>query len=228
MEYSKVNVWLWLKGCRYVFATGVMCFMLLAFSFQPVSAQTFAEWWSQKKTQIRYLNQQIAALMVYGQYVKQGYQVSQNGLGSISGWAKDEFDLHRSRYSSLRQVNPAIKDDGRAVAVVNDLEAISLQLSGLGGVAGLKLDDREYLSSVRVKVLLECDAEVSELELVTTSAKAEMTDDERLARLAQIDERVKELLSFTAGFCSRVKALVLQREQAERDLKTMRRLYGID
>jgi hypothetical protein len=228
MAYSKANVWLWLKGCRSVFAAGVMCFMLCAFSFQPASAQTFAEWWSQKKTQIKYLNQQFAALMAYGQYVKQGYLVSQNGLGSISGWAKREFDLHASRYRSLRQVNPAIKDDGRAVAVVNNLETISLQLSGLGGVAGLKADDREYLNSVRVKVLSECDSEASELELVMTSGKAEMTDDERLARLAHSYQRVKDLLSFTTGFCSRVKALVLQREQAERDLKTMRRLYGID
>jgi hypothetical protein len=227
MGSSKVKGMRLKRKSRFLTAVGI-CFMLLSFSFQPASAQTFAEWWSQKKTQIKYLNQQIAALIVYGQYVKQGYQVSQNGLGSIRGWAKGEFDLHTSRYSSLRQVNPAIKDDGRAVAVVHDLEAISLQLSALNGVAGLKLDDREYLSSVRLKVLSEGDAQASELELVMTSGEAEMTDDERLIRLAHIDERVKGLLSFTTGFCSGLKVLVLQREQAERDLRNLRRLYGID
>ena len=209
-------------------AVAAGCFLLLAFNFQPVSAQTFAEWWSQKKTQIKYLNQQVAALAVYGSYVKQGYQVSQNGLDSISCWAKGEFELHTSRYSSLRQVNPVIKDDGRAVAAVNDLDRIVGQLSTLAGVGGLTADDRKYVGTVRVKVLSECDAEASELELVMTSVEAEMTDDERLARLAKIYDRVKELLSFTSGFCVRVKALVMQRAQAERDLKTIRRLYGMD
>jgi hypothetical protein len=203
------------------------CFLLLAFSFQPVRAQTFAEWWSQKKTQIKYLNQQIAALVVYSQYVEQGYQISQNGLGSISGWAKGEFDLHTSGYRSLRQVNPNIRD-GHAAAVVNDLEVVVAQFRALDGFSGLTADDRKYVDVVRVKVLAECDAGASELELVMTSGEAEMTDDERLARLTKIYERVKDLLSFTSGFCARVKALVLQREQAERDLETVRRLYGID
>lgn len=207
---------------------GCICLLLLALSFQPASAQTFAEWWSQKKTQIKYLNQQIAALAVYGSYVKQGYQVSQNGLGSISGWAKGEFELHTSRYSALRQVNPEIKDDGRAAAMVNDLEAVVARFSTLEGISGLTADDRKYVGAVRVKVIAECDARASELELVMTSGEAEMTDDERLARLAKIYERVKELLSFTSGFCARVKALVMQRAQAERDLKTVRRLYGMD
>jgi hypothetical protein len=207
---------------------GCICFLLLALSFQPASAQTFAEWWSQKKTQIKYLNQQIAALAVYGSYVKQGYAISQNGLSSISGWAKGEFELHTSRYSALRQVNPEIRDDGRAAAVVSDLAAIVARFSAVEHIRGLTMDDRKYVGTVRVKVLTECDAEASELALVMTSGEAEMTDDERIARLAKIYERVKGLLSFAMDFCSRVKALVMQRAQGERDLETMRRLYGMD
>jgi hypothetical protein len=205
----------------------VSCFLVLS-SAERSSAQTFAEWWSQKKTQISYLNQQIVALMVYGRSVKEGYQISQSGLGSISGWAKGELEQHTFRYSSLRQVNPNIRDDKRAVGVVNDLNRIVGQLSALDRLSGLSADDWKYIRSVRVKVLAGCDANASELELVMTSGEAEMTDDERLDRLAHIDERVKDLWSFTSGFCSRVKVLILQREQAERDLITVRRVYGIN
>ena len=225
MVWNKRKGWFKLKALMLCCLGS--CFLILV-SAERSSAQTFAEWWLQKKTQIKYLNQQIAALAVYGRYVKQGYRISQNALGSFSGWAKGEFDLHTSRYSSLRQVNPGIRDDGRAAAAVNDLKAVIGQFSTLDGLGSLTADDRKYLNSVRLKVIAECDAGASELELVMASGEVGMTDNERLARLTKIYEWVKELRSFTSGFCSRMQALVVQRAQAERDLKTMRRLYGMD
>ena len=59
----------------------LICFSLCAFSFQAAKAQTFAEWFQQKKTQIKYLTEQIAALEQYGNYVKQGYRIAQGGWG---------------------------------------------------------------------------------------------------------------------------------------------------
>ncbi len=51
--------------------------------FQSANAQTWDEWFKQKKTQKKYLVQQIAALRVYLDYLKKGYTVVHNGLNTI-------------------------------------------------------------------------------------------------------------------------------------------------
>lgn len=56
--------------------------------------QTFHEWFRQKKTQKKYLIQQIAALKVYLGYVQKGYSIAQKGLTTVSNIKKGNFDLH--------------------------------------------------------------------------------------------------------------------------------------
>lgn len=63
--------------------------MAFVFSFQLAEAQTFDEWFRQKKTQKKYLVQQIAALKVYLGYLKEGYEIAQKGMGysrEYQGW----------------------------------------------------------------------------------------------------------------------------------------------
>ncbi|NVM62155.1 hypothetical protein FHW88_000431 [Mucilaginibacter sp. SG538B] len=79
-------------------------------------AQTFAEWFSQKKTQLKYLTQQIAALEQYGKDVEQGYRIAKSRWAGIGSWVKGEFDLHSAYYRSLRTVNPAIKTTRKRTA----------------------------------------------------------------------------------------------------------------
>src|ERR1019366_7395881 len=88
-----------------------------------LEAQTFAEWFRQKKTQIRYLEQQIAALKVYTGYLEKGYHIAQSGLTTIGEIKNGEFSLHQTFFSSLSQMNPAIGAGARVA------EIIALQLS---------------------------------------------------------------------------------------------------
>src|SRR5258708_3878935 len=109
----------------------VCCFLLCAFSFQFAQAQTFAEWFSQKKTQIKYLTQQIAALEQYESYIKQGYQISQNGLGNIGGYIKAEYGSHTAYYNSLKTVNPQIKSNSQADSIISYAKQIPGQFDHL-------------------------------------------------------------------------------------------------
>jgi hypothetical protein len=170
------------------------CFLLLISA--ESKAQTFSEWWFQKKTQIKYLGLQIAALEQYSSYVKQGYNIAHNGLSAISGFTGDEMNLHGSYYNSLKTVNQAIKDNPEANAIAKYATAIPPQFDRLNSLNGLDADTRKYIASVKNKVLAECDADITELKLVMTSGDAEMTDDERLKRLNQISARMKDKYAF--------------------------------
>lgn len=203
----------------------ICLFCVLAVS---VRAQTFAEWFSQKKTQIKYLTQQIAALEQYGAYVKQGYAISQNGLGSIGGYIKGEYGLHNDYYASLKTVNPTIKGNSKADSIITFAAQIPVRFEHLKNLKGLDEDNRNYIASVRAKVLDECNKDLSELQLVITNGGAQMTDDERIKRLDMIYVRMSDKYAFTLSFCTQVRTLLLQKQQELNDINTLRQQYGIN
>lgn len=204
------------------------CFLLCAFSFQLTQAQTFAEWFSQKKTQIKYLTQQIAALEQYGSYVKKGYQIAQGGWDGIGNSVKGEFDLHSAYYSSLKQVNPAIKNDPKADIIITYAQLIPQQFDHLGGLTALDGDTRGYIGRVKTAVLTETDKDIADLQMVMTDGKAQLTDDERIKRLDAIYERVRDKLVFSGSFCNDVRVLIIQRNNSLNEINTLKGIYGIN
>lgn len=82
--------------------------LLLCFT-QFLTAQTFAEWTSQKATQKEYLLQQIAAFQVYIGYISKGYSVAKKGLNTIRDIKHGDFNLHSNYITSLVTVNPKVK-----------------------------------------------------------------------------------------------------------------------
>jgi hypothetical protein len=207
---------------------GLILMVLLCAAATVCRAQTFAEWFNQKKTQIKYLTQQIAALNIYRGYVEQGYQISKNGLGTITNWTKGEFDLHSGYYNSLKTINPALKDNAKTNAIAGYANAVPGQFDHVLAMDGLDQDSRKYVLAVRDEVLKECNRDIDELELVMTSGKAEMTDDERFKRIDQVYGRTKDKYAFTLSYCNGVKNLLLQKTQDEQNIQTLRRLYGIN
>jgi hypothetical protein len=202
--------------------------LVLALGSVNVQAQTWDEWWNQKKTQIKYLTDQIAALQVYGGYVKQGYALSRDGLGSVSGWAKVELGLHSAYYGSLSSVNSAVKSNASVDECVSYAHGVPGLFDSLSSLSGLDAGYRKYIASVEVKILVDVDAAISELELVLTPGKVEMADEERLKRVWAVRARLADLYGFTASFCYSVKMLVLGKGRENDQILTLRRLYGID
>lgn len=196
-------------------------FLLLVLCLHQASAQTFAEWFSQKKTQIKYLTQQIAALAQYESYIKQGYQISQNGLGNIGGYIKGEYGSHTAYYNSLKTVNPQVQSNSKADGIISYAKQIPVQFDHLNGLSGLEA----YIAKVETKVLDECDKDLKELELVITSGQAQMSDDERIRRLDEIYHRMKDKYAFTQSFCGQVRMLLLQRNRELQDIQTLGRYY---
>ncbi|MEO6520984.1 MAG: hypothetical protein ABIN91_04855 [Mucilaginibacter sp.] len=202
--------------------------LLLMFLSSAVHAQTFAEWWNQKSTQIKYLEQQIVALQVYGGYIRKGYQISRNGLGSISYWARGEFNLHSDHYTSLKTVNPAIRDNPKASAIADYATAIPGQFDQVINLNGMTNDLENYIGVVQQKILDECSKDISELQLVMTSGKAEMTDDERIKRLDRLYAAMKDKYAFTMTFCGQVKMYLLQNKNENQSIQTLKQYYGIN
>src|SRR4051812_10433920 len=75
-----------------------------------VYGQTWDEWFKQKKTQKKYLLNQIAALKVYAGYAKKGYKIAEMGLTTIGKIKNHDFNLHKDFFASFRSINPKLED----------------------------------------------------------------------------------------------------------------------
>lgn len=206
----------------------VSCFLLCAFSFAPAKAQTFAEWFSQKKKQKEYLLKQIAGLQVYIGFAKKGYDIATSGIHTVRDIKNGEFGLHSTFFSSLKAVSPFIKNNSKVAEIIEMQLAISKSFNGIKSNDLLSDGDRDYIGSVRAKVLDECLTDLKELLLVITSGKVEMTDDERIERLDQVYAGMKDKSAFTQSFTGEVSLFIGQKKSEQRSINQNRRLYEIN
>ncbi len=205
---------------------------ILTASVQALHAQTWSEWTKQKKTQRKYLLQQIAALKVYASYVKEGYNIAKKGLNTIGSFKRGEFSLHTDFFNSLKSVNPKVKRSVKVAQIielqlrmVQDYNRTFRQLRDGGMLAP---DELEYITRVFGRLMEDCAQTIDALIDVTTSGTLEMTDDERLSRIEKLHKDMQQKYTFLQGFSNDTKVLAISRKQENNDVKTSRALHGIN
>src|SRR5690554_6386829 len=162
----------------------LICILLLCFSMSS-QAQTWNEIFRQKKTQKKYLLQQIVALKVYAGYLKDGYTIASKGIHSIESFANGEFGLHDAFFSSLKVVSPIIASNEKVDDILEWQMEIKKQFSMLLKMT-IHSQRKDYFENVKDKIVKECEVDLEELLILISSGGLEMSDDERLPRLEKI------------------------------------------
>lgn len=210
----------------------IILFSLLLVSVAGnLKAQTFAEWTRQKKTQKKYLLQQIAALQVYIGYAQKGYNIAKEGLATIGGFTRGEFDLHTGYFHSLKSVNPAI----RRYVKVADIFSLQIKIvqnynrsyRHLNGSNVISNNELAYVGRVFRRLLDDCDKVLEELLVITTDGKLEMKDDERMERIDMLYLNMQDKYTFSQSFSNDIKSLAASRIKEKTDVQTSRVLQGI-
>jgi len=182
-------------------------FLMIAFSANQLHAQTWSEWFSQKKTQKKYLIEQLAALKIYAGYLKKGYEIGSSGLNFIKDASKGEFDLHDAFFSSLKRVSPVIRKNVRIAEILEMQLEISKACAGFRKVQNLSSANHLYIDLVCSNLLDECLKDLEELLQVVTSGRLELSDDERIGRIDGLYLRMQQKKVFVAGFSGAVRSL---------------------
>lgn len=205
--------------------------LLLNYSWQVLRAQTFAEWFSQGKTQRKYLLQQIAALQVYAGYVEKGYAIAQSSLAAIHHIKKGDLTLHSDYFRSLQQVNPLIKNDTR----VTGIEALDAQIKKVASTAveqakkstKIAAPEKFYIAHVLQHVVQLSKANISLLIEIITPGQLELTDDERWKKIGELHEDMTEKYAFAKSFTAGVQRLIAERSAEGKDIENEKRFLGI-
>ena len=196
-----------------------------------VDAQTLAEWTQQKKTQIQYLLDQIAANKVCIDYLEKGYEIARTGLNTIQNIKKGDFNLHRDFFGSLETVNPKIKTYTRVADIiayqVRIVKNISTTIKNLKESGQFNTDELDYSKAVFENLLDECVKNVDELYLVITSGDLQMTDDERIKRIDQLYTDMQDKYSFCQSFSEERSVLAMQRLGEQLEIKYSKQLNGV-
>ncbi len=190
-------------------------------------AQNFSEWFRQKKTQKKYLLEQIAALKVLTGYIRSGNRIAHQGLGAITRSLVDENNLHKDFYGHLKSVNPMVKNDPQVSEIITWQQDIMTRMKRLNGITGLNNPEQAYIDQVRNALLKDCTMQIDKLQQALSDGKTEMSDKERLSLIGGIHSEMSDNYRFAMGFSAQAQLFAQQRKIYHIDNRSTKQLYGI-
>ena len=194
-------------------------------------AQTWNEWFKQKKTQKKYLVKQIVLLRVYLGYLKKGYEIANKGLTTIHNIKNGDFNLHRDFFSSLKNVNPHIKNSSKVADIIAFQAYIIQDIKRVNNFCKnnehFTPEEIRYVAAVYSNMLFLVDASISELLLIIRSNETEMKDDERLMRIDRLYDDMLDKHTFVQSFDNDVRLIAKEREREQRSIDLLRKQHDV-
>lgn len=205
--------------------------LLFSLSFHKSNAQTFAEWTQQKKTQIKYLQQQIVGLQIYATYLQKGYKIVGEGLSLISDIKSADFNLNNNYFNSLKLINPNVKKYPGIADVISlqlrILKTCQKAIQATKGNSWFTGNEVSYIQDVFTRLLSEASDDINQLRAFITPNYFIMKDDERVVQIDNIYEDMLDKQSFAEDFSNQIYVLCMQRLKESQDIKVSRLLNQI-
>jgi hypothetical protein len=194
-----------------------------------VHAQTWSEWFRQKKTQRKYLVQQIIKLQLYLEYVKKGYAIVNDGLTIVGDIKSSDFWQHAGYFDRLKKVNPATKKyvgiDNIATTYRQIIATCKHFYSKFKTSGDFPPVELEYINRVFNAILDDIDADYKELATVLSDDAYAMTDPERIKRIELLKESLEDKQEFLLTFCRQTQASGNQRARELHNIQKLQQLY---
>lgn len=208
--------------------TLIIVFILVTLGSQ---CQTYEEWFRQKKTQEKYLLQQIAAFKTFTNYAQKGFSIANNGLRTIKNIKNGDFNLHNDFFKSKSHVNPRILRYTKVAEIIAIQILITKQsrntIKNCRSAKQLTEAELNYLQQVFNNLLDECLKNLQQLIQLISDGEFEMKDDERLKRIDRLYGDMKDKQMFVQVFGNGAKAISVQRLNDQHNIEIERKLNGI-
>lgn len=163
--------------------------------------------------------------------MKTGYQIYEQGYGSISSLSKGNFNLHQTYLNGLLAISPAVKNYARiADILIMQASLISeyKRKQALFRQSGsFSVSELSYISDVYTRLVSQTLNDAGELADVLMAGKLRMSDAERIKAIDRIYTGSSARLQFLRSFNNQGVVISLQRVKEAGDTQTLNRLYGI-
>lgn len=166
-------------------------FLLLALTGNS-KAQDFDEWFRQKKTQLSYLRQQIAALEACIKVTESGYDIAKKGTSLITGITSDDYSQHNSYFTSLLNVRASIGQSPTVKAIDGLQKNITAVAAQAKQQATALPSWTPTINAFFQSLLEECSADLTWLNVLTTNGQVQLNDGERNQAIDKVCDRMKQ------------------------------------
>jgi hypothetical protein len=128
-------------------------------------------------------------------------------------------------------INPAVGQLGEVAEIV-ELQAAIIRrftdaLSGYRANGRFGADYLGYIQNVYANVLQAGVADAAVLTDLLTAGGLQLTDDQRMSRIMELDAGTRERYRFTLAFTNRADLLGTQAVAQQADIGAVRGIYGI-
>lgn len=215
-----------MSGVNYL-----LIWIAILLSSATVQGQTLREWIQQKKTQKRYLLQQILANESLLFALRKGYQVSQNGLRGLWWDWEQETGWHRLFFDRLKYISPDMLEYARlGELIAGYLQAMRqarIQVSTLTSSAGFQPSEIRWVHEVYAALQTHGERLLLEMIALLIDKELELAPEERMGRAAALREKIKIWSGDFQEFTNEIKSIRLLREFKRQELRTWEHWYGL-
>jgi hypothetical protein len=163
--------------------------------------------------------------------MKTGYQIYNQGYGSISQLSKGNFDLHSVYLNGLLSISPTVRNYGRIAEIITQQASLIGEYKSsykqFRQSSTFSVSELNYMSAVYSQLVTQSLQNLDELTNVLTAGKMRMSDDERVRAIDRIYASSSDKLQFLRHFNRQGVVLSLQRSKDLGDTHTLKQLYGI-
>lgn len=205
------------------------CWICMVF-FVEVNAQTWEEWFRQRKTQRKYLLQQIAKLQVHLGYLKRGYDIVNTGMHLVSTIKSADLNLHTNYFDHLKHVTPSVYRYGKITEAINIYKSISNAFKSnyqkLAETKALSTSEFEFIHQLFNSIFEKATINIIELTYVLTNYRLKMTDAERIRRIDDLYNTLSEKHKTFITLESKTQVLIKQRAIEVNDIQNITNLFA--
>lgn len=206
----------------------IFCLLNIAVS----SAQTASEWFRQKKTQEKYLIQQIAGLKIYAGYMKKGYSVFDKGSKTISKIKEGDFDMHDVFFNDKIKLNPNLSKAIENLGIEKLNTAIRFtgkqSKNFIWKTSNFSEKQKAYFNSVIGKTDREADELFANYKELITANELSLDDEKRLKRLTDLKNEYLSLYQFINLFDNQIRGYSQQLKSEQNDISTTKSIFGLN
>jgi hypothetical protein len=195
--------------------------LFTSFAAFNIHAQSLSNFFAQKKTELQYMIDQVAAYKIYLDDLTKGYNLAKNEIQAIHDIKNGEFNLHENFFNSLKIVNPEIKNTSLIFDILDLVSGITGELNIL------KQSSDPYISRVRDNMLKACAVDLEIISSAITDDRYTMGDGERISRLEFILGDLQNKYEFSKSFVSNFNLFRYQQQNLRYENNFLSHLSGL-
>ena len=195
---------------------------------RPALSQNLSEWFSQKKTQKKYLIDQLAANHSYLECLKKGYSIATGGMQSLRAIKQGSFALHQLYFTKLNGVSPSLNQYGKIADVIAFQWRIMRELQGFKKqkFSHFSTDQQNYFLGVARRLLQNCTVLLGQL-YACLGTDLQMSTSARISRIDVIYDQMLDCLQFAKEFFNQVRLLHMDWRKQQQHGQHISRLLTI-